>query len=820
MAKTDRTKPAKKPTEQELIKLVRRRAQRYLNTKGVTSVGVGYRIDKATGEETDELCIQFTVEEKVALESLGEKGLEKLPDFIEDEYGNQVRVQVDKRVYEPTVIIVAEREDAEADSRSVRQIRRSRQDPLHPGISIAHKDVSAGTLGAVVYDKRTGQPYVLSNWHVLHGSSGEIGDRVIQPGSHDGGSRRKDFAGRLVRSHLGLAGDCAIASIEDRAFDERIVGLDVVPERRIGKVELRDRVVKSGRTTGVTRGIVKRTGVTSNIAYRGVGMREIGGFEIRPDPDHRPADGEVSKGGDSGSVWMIAEGEHQNVVVGLHFAGESDPAPEEEKALACNIHSVFEKLDVSFNRIPTSESDCALLRRSVDAASGLPVEDLEDEDDELDLNPENLAEIQQRLFREPRETLEFFRRAVDQNLTEDQLEKALEDVRFAFNNPGGAERSFLAAESLESAGERLPDDFSFPGMDLERYPINPSRRRFESAADAFRWILYTTVPFLFGADKEPFRGHDDFAGQFRYPLPEPSAQSPFEVALFSDWGTGEYQSNYISKQLEDRRFPLGIHCGDVYYAGRKGEFKNFVRKPLQNVVGQTELFFLNANHEMYRGGRWYFDHIDRKRLDHPGRQRQEGSYFALESEKFQLIGIDTAYHEDGRFEQAALLGWLEARLVDGRQSGRSNILFSANHPYEYGEDDLTDLLTSDLRDLAGRQLIDMWFWGNTHYCALFNRGTESPFIGSCIGHGGYPYGRKRHGELSPAPLEFLETQARFPASTDLRQGRGNNGFCVMTLHADGSVGLRYLDWMTRVRAEADIARDSAGRLSIGTVRPF
>ena len=97
-----------------------------------------------------------------------------------------------------------------------------------------------------------------------------------------------------MRSHLGLAGDCAIASIEDRGFDERIVGLDVIPERRIGKVELRDRVAKSGRTTGVTRGIVTRTGVTSNIPYRGVGMREIGGFEIRPDPEHLPSDGEVS----------------------------------------------------------------------------------------------------------------------------------------------------------------------------------------------------------------------------------------------------------------------------------------------------------------------------------------------------------------------------------------------------------------------------------------------------------------------------------------------------------------------------------------------
>ena len=112
------------------------------------------------------------------------------------------------------------------------------------------------------------------------------------------------------------------------------------------------------------------------------------------------------------------------------------------------------------------------------------------------------------------------------------------------------------------------------------------------------------------------------------------------------------------------------------------------------------------------------------------------------------------------------LFWLAGRTARGRPAiGPLEHSVQRQSSYEYGEEAPTDLLTSDLLDLARRQLIDMWFWGNTHYCALFNHGTESPFIGSCIGHGGFPYGRKRHGEPSPAPLEFLETQARFPAST-------------------------------------------------------
>ena len=161
---------------------------------------------------------------------------------------------------------------------------------------------------------------------------------------------------------------------------------------------------------------------------------------------------------------------------------------------------------------------------------------------------------------------------------------------------------------------------------------------------------------------------------------------------------------------------------------------------------------------------------------------------------------------------------MEERLRDGRQSGRFNILLSANQPYEYGSTKITKLFSADLFDLGRRKLIDLWFWGNTHYCALFNQTAATPFIGSCIGHGGYPYKRKRLGEPTPAPLEFLETTARFPPESGLRQGRGNHGFCVLTLHSSGNVGLEYRDWMTNVRASAELSGGSSGRLKLDLVR--
>jgi hypothetical protein len=41
-------------------------------------------------------------------------------------------------------------------------------------------------------------------------------------------------------------------------------------------------------------------------------------------------------------------GEDGDVAVGLHFAGETDPDPAAEHAVACNIDSVLKKLKVSF----------------------------------------------------------------------------------------------------------------------------------------------------------------------------------------------------------------------------------------------------------------------------------------------------------------------------------------------------------------------------------------------------------------------------------------------------------------------------------------
>jgi hypothetical protein len=221
---------------------------------------------------------------------------------------------------------------------------------------------------------------------------------------------------------------------------------------------------------------------------------------------------------------------------------------------------------------------------------------------------------------------------------------------------------------------------------------------------------------------------------------------------------------------------------------------------------------------MFSGGIPYFDYIGKRAALQPAKQKQQGSYFCLRSQQFQIVGIDTAFFGQGRYREPILVDWLQNVLRAGRQQGCVNILLSADHPYKYGEDKLTKLLRKDLKSLVlNERLVDLWFWGNTHYCALFDQRAAAaddlpvlPFIGSCIGHGGYPYETQRRGGFEPAPILFLEEQARFPQWTGLRQDKGNNGYCVLQLNADGSLGLQYLDWMSNLRFAATLTRGQAG----------
>lgn len=349
------TKKARKPGQnsaefmEDLKQFVRTQGKDYLQNRNITSVGIGYK--QKDGKPTKELAIQFSVGTKLSPEAL-----EAIDDVVIPESFNiggvEVPTDVVEREFKPDITIVTEAAPSN---------RKTRLDPIAPGISVANKTVSAGTIGCIVFDQHNGTPYLLSNWHVLHGPDGNIGDEIVQPGPHDDNRLHLNGLGKLVRSHLGAAGDCAIATIESRAYTPDIMDLGVKVEK-IGEANLGDKVIKSGRTTNVTHGIVTRIHTIARIDYGGsVGEQEIGGFEIGPDPDRPAANGEISMGGDSGSAWLFKtnNGTTSKVMAGLHFAGESSGDPDEH-AVACYPRSVFEKLEISLSAPEVVEAPSSL----------------------------------------------------------------------------------------------------------------------------------------------------------------------------------------------------------------------------------------------------------------------------------------------------------------------------------------------------------------------------------------------------------------------------------------------------------------------------
>ncbi|MEU9448753.1 DNA/RNA non-specific endonuclease [Streptomyces sp. NPDC048277] len=327
-----------------LTQYIRTRGPDLLADPNVTSVGIGHKLKNGTRGK--QVALQFTVERKATPEGLDALGTSRIPASITVD-GVEVPTDVIERSYEPHFRVVAEAQKPE---------RKTRLNPIAPGASVGGVTVTAGTVGCIVFDKTDGTPYVLSNWHVLQGPDGQPGEEVVQPGRFDDNQISRNHLGVLKRSHLGPAGDCAVATIEEgRGFDPKILELDVAPQE-LGESALGDKVIKSGRTTGVTHGIVRRIQTMVKIDYGGdIGEKIIGCFEIGPDDEHPAADQQISSGGDSGAVWLFKQnGRPSKVLAGLHFGGEGAGDPDDH-ALACLSSSVFEKLEITLQQ-PSPEA--------------------------------------------------------------------------------------------------------------------------------------------------------------------------------------------------------------------------------------------------------------------------------------------------------------------------------------------------------------------------------------------------------------------------------------------------------------------------------
>ncbi|MDH3674955.1 MAG: S1 family peptidase [Anaerolineae bacterium] len=207
--------------------------------------------------------------------------------------------------------------------------------PLRGGLSISDEyHYTAGTLGGLVVDRATGAEMILSNWHVLvAGWGARAGQRIYQPGRLDGGTSLNTVA-TLTRDAMSVNLDAAVATLNNNC---RLINdqLDLGSVSGVGPAELGMRVIKSGRTSGITSGRVTAIEGVAKIPYGYVEriIRHV--VTIEPHLNFE----DVSAAGDSGAWWLDPL---TGRAIGLHFAGSNFP----ERGLALNMPAVLDALDV------------------------------------------------------------------------------------------------------------------------------------------------------------------------------------------------------------------------------------------------------------------------------------------------------------------------------------------------------------------------------------------------------------------------------------------------------------------------------------------
>jgi 3',5'-cyclic AMP phosphodiesterase CpdA len=148
--------------------------------------------------------------------------------------------------------------------------------------------------------------------------------------------------------------------------------------------------------------------------------------------------------------------------------------------------------------------------------------------------------------------------------------------------------------------------------------------------------------------------------------------------------------------------------------------------------GKYGSWSINGNHDMYSGGQAYFDFL----LADPRFARQEkSSNFSFENNQWQILGLDTAW------EDKDLTGGQAKWVADSRRAKRQKkgMLLSHHQLFcAYSDDQNPNIRKRlDEQGVLAEGLVDSWFWGHEHLCALYEP-RDNVRYARLVGHGGIP----------------------------------------------------------------------------------
>jgi len=229
-------------------------------------------------------------------------------------------------------------------------------------------------------------------------------------------------------------------------------------------------------------------------------------------------------------------------------------------------------------------------------------------------------------------------------------------------------------------------------------------------------------------------------------LPKPQGgDGRLVIGVIGDWGTGMSQASFLLNRMLNKNPDLIIHLGDIYYAGTPSEVTSNFAQVLDNSDVTVPVYTLAGNHDMYSGGVAYYSLLQQL--------RQPASFFCLRNAAWQILGLDTGYHDSDVFTVNTNLTFLEpseeAWHVDKIQNanGRKTILMSHHQLFSpYGDGVGQDpnsqkgLITNPklLKSFGGVMgNIALWIWGHEHSFNLFQlyAGLNK---GRCLGASAVP----------------------------------------------------------------------------------
>ena len=293
----------------------------------VHAVGVGHKI--VAGRTTSTSCIRVHVVQKLAAHLLPPR--DRLPERID---GAPTDVIESAPAFALARTAARKRPQGRRRSAKTPQQtgcsdgRQQRQRPVVPGISVAHEDVTAGTLACLCRSTAPGDDpddlFALSNNHVFADTNnGLIGDDLLQPGPADGGNIIDRFA--TLHRYVGIVDDGITPNRVDAAIGRLLPGVDA--DRAvctIGRIDGTARgevgmaVRKHGRTTGLTEGIVTDEALDVLVGLDPFDPRAVALFEDQMRIDATAGFPAFGLGGDSGSLVAMQAAPR---AVGLFFAG-------------------------------------------------------------------------------------------------------------------------------------------------------------------------------------------------------------------------------------------------------------------------------------------------------------------------------------------------------------------------------------------------------------------------------------------------------------------------------------------------------------------